>query len=185
MRFRHPGKCVRDSDKVDVSAKILLNEAGTGSAPLRASSATAWQAIGWFGLLLGLIGLADALINWYPLAWRSAEWEFATIATTFGALPLVTMGLAALLGSFLARGVRWGVVTMAVVLLLTGLVVFALLGLFALDVPLALKASAGSPASLAIRRGVARTAVLGLGFGMGYLAAAIISFRSLRRRAQV
>ena len=166
-----------------MSAKILLNEPGTGSAPLRASSATAWRAIGWFGLLLALVGLADALVNWYPMAWKSPEWEFSTIATTFGALPLVTMGFAALLGSVLARGSRVGVILMGVVLLIMGLAVLGLFVIFASDVPLALKAAAGSPASWVIKRGIARTAVLGLGFGVGYFAAAMLSFRHLRKRA--
>jgi hypothetical protein len=139
--------------------------------------------VGWFGLLLALVGLADALVNWYPLAWKSAEWEFSTIATTFGALPLVTMGFAAVLGSVLARGRRGGVIVMGMVLLLLGLLVLGLLVVFASDIPLALRAAAGSPASYAIKRGIARTLVLGGGFGVGYFAAAILSFRHLKKRA--
>lgn len=136
--------------------------------------------VGWFGLLLALIGLGDALINWYPLATQSPEWEFGTIATTFGSLPLMTMGLAAVLASFFARGIRWGLITMAVTLLLLGLLVIGLFLLFVTDVPLALRATSRTLARVAIRRGIARTAILGVGFSVGYLAAAAMAFRYLR-----
>lgn len=163
-------------------ARILIEEEERQAASVQPSWPRAWKVIGWFGLLLVAIGLGDGLVNWYPMGWGSPEWEFGTIATTFGALPLVTMGVAALLGSVLARGSRTGVIAVGVFVLLAGLAVLGLYALFMTDVPIALQASARTPAALAIRRGIVRTSILGLGFGVGYLAAALVSLLSLRRR---
>jgi len=165
--------------------KILVQEDGSRRAsPAVPSTPDAWKAIGWFGLLLLVIGLGDVLVNWYPLGLGSPEWEFATIGTSFGLLPVVTMGAAAILGSFLARGVRWGIITMTVAMVVLGLLILSAYGVFLLDVPLALRSSAGSPQALAVRRAIARTTILGVGFSVGYLAGAAFSLRSLKRRTQ-
>ncbi len=152
---------------------------------VRPAPQTAWRAIGWFGLLLAVVGLGNILVDWYPLGLGSPEWEFATIGTSLGQLPLLTMGVAALLASYLARGIRWGVVSMSIVLLVLGLTVLALYFVFLLDVPLALRSTASAAAGmrLPVRRGIARASIMAVGFSVGYLAAAVISLRSLRRRA--
>jgi len=177
-----PSTCPR---RDTLRMKLAIKEPEIGPAPVRPAPQTAWRAIGWFGLLLGVVGLGDILVNWYPLGLGSPEWEFGTIGTTLGQLPLLTMGVAALLASFLARGTRWGVMTMGIVLLVLALAVLALYTVFLLDVPLALKATARSPVGLGIRRGIARASVMAVGFSVGYLAAAVVSLRSLRRRAEV
>lgn len=166
-----------------MSARILIRQEERQGVSVRPSPARAWAVIGWFGFVLAAIGIADSLVNWYPLAFGSPEWEFGTISTTFGSLPLVTMGLAGLLGSFLARGSRAGVTVVGLLVLLLGLAVLALYVLFLTDVPMALRATAGKLGSMPIRRGIVRTSILGVGFGAGYLAAAVVSLLSLRRRA--
>ncbi len=163
-----------------MAPQILMQDSASKAPPILGSTARSWSIFGWFGLLLALIGLGDALVNWYPLAFQSPEWEFGTIATTFGSLPLLTMGLAALAASFVARGARWRVIAMAVVFLVLGLLVLGLLGVFASDVPLALRATRGSPGALAIRRAVVRASILGGGFSVGYLAGAVLMFRYLK-----
>ncbi len=165
-----------------MGARILIKDEERRSPTVRPSTPMAWRVIGWFGLVLAVIGLADALVNWFPLAFGSPEWEFGTISATFGSLPLVTMGLAAMLGSLLARGSRAGVLGVGLFVLVLGLVVLGLYVLFLLDVPMALRATAGKLGGLPIRRGIVRTSILGVGFGVGYLAAAIVSLLSLRRR---
>lgn len=163
--------------------KLAIKEPEVGATPpLRPAPRTAWRELGWFGLLIAVVGLVDLGVNWYPIRFGSPEWEFGTIATSIGSLPLITMGLAALLASFLARGRRWGILTMGAVLLVLGVAVLALLAVFALDVPLALKASARSPAALVLRKTIVRTALLGLAFCLGYLAAGIGSIVSTKRR---
>ncbi len=166
-----------------MAARILMKQEERPGLSVRPSPARAWAVIGWFGFVLAAIGIADSVVNWYPMAFGSPEWEFGTISTTFGSLPLVTMGLAGLLGSFLARGDRIGVIVMRVLVWWLGLAVLALYVLFLTDVPMALRATAGKLGSLPIRRGIVRTSILGVGFGAGYLAAAVVSLLSLRRRA--
>jgi hypothetical protein len=111
-----------------------------------------------------------------------AEWEFATIASVFSGLPLLTMGLAALWLSAMMRAQRWQVITTAVVLLVAGVVVFGLLLVFVLDVPLALRASAGE-VRLGVKKAVAKTVMLGLLFGGSYLVTGVWSLRR-RREAE-
>ncbi|MGD8322576.1 MAG: hypothetical protein PVJ02_19140 [Gemmatimonadota bacterium] len=164
--------------------KILVKEEGSRrSSPVVPSQPVAWKVIGWFGLLLAVIGAVDAALHWYPPAFNSPEWEFGTVATSVGALPLPTIGLAALLGSFVARGVRWGMITMAVVLLALGLAVLAAYGLFLLDVPLALNAATG-PAATALKKAIVRTTVMGPGFALAYIWASIVVLRHLSRRVE-
>lgn len=162
--------------------KVAIREEEGVVQDVRPAPARAWAALGWFGLLLALIGLGDFSTNWYPFSLGSAEWEFVTVATSLGTLPLVTMGLAAMLASFLARGVRWGIVTLSVVLLVLGILVLCAYVLFLTDVPMALKGTAGTAVALSIRKTVVRTSFLGPGFGVGYIVAAVVSLRSLRRR---
>ena len=137
---------------------------------------TAWRLFGWFGLLLAVIGSIDVVSQWYPASFRSPEWEFGTAAVTIASLPLLTIGVTALLASFLARAKREGVVAMGVVYLALFLIVGAALILFALDVPLALRSPPGPPLT-AIKKAIVRTALMGASYEIAYLVAAILSFR--------
>jgi hypothetical protein len=144
--------------------------------------------LGRFGVLLAVIGGIDIVLHWYPPAFKSPEWEFGTVATTLGGLPLPTMGLVAVLASGLARAVRANLVAMAVIFtMLTVFVVGAML-VFMLDVPLALNAvsAANVPpqAATELKRTIARTLVMGLGFGAVYLYGAVASVRFLLRRVK-
>lgn len=142
---------------------------------------TAWKLLGWLGLLFVVIGVVDVALNWYPLAFKSAEWEFGTVAATIASLPLLTIGLMALLAAALARGSRAGVTTMAVMFVISLLFVIAAYLLFLSDVPIALKAAQG-PVATTIKKAIVRTSVMAVGFGIGYLSAAVVSFRYLLRR---
>lgn len=164
-----------------MAARILIQDQERHTT-VQPSWDKAWWVIGWFGFGLAVVGLADAAVNWYPLAFSSPEWEFGTISMTFGTLPMISMGLAGLLGSVLARGSRWGVIATSGFLLLLALVVLALFVVFLSDVPLALRATAREGTKFVIRRGIIRTGILGLGFSAGFLIAAVMSLVSLRRR---
>src|SRR5688500_692179 len=128
----------------------------------------AWRWVGWFGLALTVVGLADFGLTWFPLNLGSAEWEFGTIAASFSGLPLVTMGFAALLGSAIARGVRWQLTGMGLAALALGLLVGAALVLFALVVPVALGAVEG-PGRIGVMKAIIRTTSLGFVFCILYL----------------
>ena len=128
--------------------------------------------------MLAIVGMVDVALQWYPVSFRSTEWEFATISTTFATLPLLTLGTTIMLAAFLALGVRSGVMTMAIVFTLLGIGVVACYLLFALDIPIALKFATG-PAGLTIKKAIVRSLVMGACFGVGYLSAAVVSFRYL------
>jgi len=143
---------------------------------------TAWRLLGWFGLLLAVVGFVDVALQWYPASFRSPEWEFGTVGSSLATLPLLTIGLMSLLASFLARADRAGMVTMAVVFAILFVLVVGAYLLFLSDVPLALKASDKTPMVVAVKKSIIRATVMAVGFGVGYLAAAVVSFRYLFRR---
>ena len=135
-----------------------------------------------FSALLAFVALADFVLAWVPSRFGVPEWEFATIAQTLAGLPLLTIGLAGLLGSTMALGRRRLVVATAVLLLVLGLTVFVALVLFMLDVPLALRASQG-PSALGVQKAIAKTLLLGLCFGTAYIVSAISALRHPGRDA--
>jgi hypothetical protein len=140
---------------------------------------SSWRLLGVFGVILALIGAADILLQWYPATFGSPEWEFGTIAVTLGSLPVLTLGLAAMQASFLARGSRRGTLTVALGFAVLALVVAAAYLLFLLNVPVVLKSASG-PAVLAVQKAIVCTSVMGLGFGVGFVSAAVLSFRAMR-----
>jgi len=147
-----------------------------------ASPARAWRAVAWFGAVITVIGLAEAATYLYPWGFGSREWEFGATAQLLGSLPLPTMGLAAMLAAAYALGSRRGLYGMAVLLSVLGLLALGLLALFWLVVPIALKApAAGQPV---IRQTIMRATIVGFGFGVLYLGAAIASLlRVIRSRS--
>jgi hypothetical protein len=162
--------------------RVLVQRDKKALDPISVSAPrTAWRLFAWFGLVLALVGFVDVALQWYPLAFQSPEWEFGTVSVSIASLPLLTIGSTILLASFLARGVRSGVVTMSVVFTFLALGVAFCLFVFLTDVPLALRAGRG-PEALTLKKSIVRTTVMGLTFGAGYLIAAVTSFRYLLRR---
>jgi magnesium-transporting ATPase (P-type) len=159
------------------------------SAPAEASRARvlapnvdqAWRWIGWFSLVLALAGIGDWVLAWIPLRFGNTEWEFATIVSTFSALPLVTMGLAGLAGSAVARGIRWQLIAVGTIVLVWGLLILVALLLFLLDVPIALKMVQGPP-RLGIMKATAKTVMLGGLFSVVYFGIGIQALRRSRVR---
>ena len=144
---------------------------------------TAWRWLGWLGLVLSIVGGVDIALRWYPLAFKSVEWEFGTIAASFASLPLFSIGMIAQLVSYLARGVRNGVLALAVIYIVLVLFIAGTSVVFLLDVPIALQAVKG-PVGLEVKKAIVRTMVMGAGFGILYLSAAVLSFRYLLRRVK-
>jgi len=159
--------------------RVLVSEEGKNAPrPIAPDTTTAWKWIGWFGLVLAIVGLWDFALTWYPMNWGSLEWEFATVAASYSGLPLPTMGLAALTASAIARGVQWQVILLSV-----GLLAFAialLLGflLFLTTVPIALQSVEGF-ALLGMKKAVAKTTMLAVMFPSSYLVAGIVGLRHL------
>ena len=92
------------------------------------------------GTALALAGFFDLILAWFPLGIGNPEWEFGTVTGTLNGLPLPTVGLVLVLISarergriVLARIIGGLFAIMAVAIILAGI-------LYALDVPLALRA---------------------------------------------
>src|SRR5687767_13435790 len=129
---------------------IVVGRSGGSRTRAVTNEIDAWRWIGWFGLALTTAGLADLALTWIPVQLGTPEWEFGTIASSFSGLPLVTIGFAALLGSALARGMRWQMTGLGVLLLALAIALIAALALFILVIPVALGAV----------QGVARTGIV-------------------------
>ena len=155
---------------------------GSGNRPREGGGSVgdAWRWVGWLGLALTIVALADLVLTWIPFQMGSPEWEFGTIAASFSGLPLVTLGVAALLGSALARGIRWQLTGLAIVLIALALAVVGALVVFGVVVPVALAAVEG-PARTGILKAIARTALLGLVFSVAYAGAGIGALRQARK----
>ncbi len=160
--------------------KILISSSETGRVKsLDPDVERGWRWIAWFSLVLAVAGLGDWVLAWVPLHFGSPEWEFGTVVSSFSGLPLVTMGLAGLLGSAVARRIRWQVIAVSSILLIWAAVILAALGLFLLDVPLALGAVQG-PARLGIIKAIVKCVMLGMLFSLAYIVAGIGALRGQR-----
>ena len=160
--------------------KVIVDERNRRKSVLRPEPAQAWKWIGWFGALLALAGLGDFALALIPLRIGVPEWEFGTVASVFSGLPLVTIGLGAVLGAVVARGWRPGIIVSAWFMVLFALVLLAGLGLFVLDIPMALRA-VSEEAAVGIRKAIGKTLLLGVLFPVGYIVAAVAALRHLRR----
>jgi len=152
-----------------------------GGAVLSTTNEPAWRWLGWFGLVLALLGLGDIALAWVPLGFGNWQWEFGTVAGTLAGLPLTSIGLAAVLASALAQGQRRRLTALGIALLVLGLLILGSLALFCLDIPLALRAAQG-PASIGIKKAIAKTVMLGVGFSILYLSSGWAALRQSRRR---
>lgn len=161
---------------------ILIAESrGRERLPIPPNSGLGWRWLGWFGFLLAAMGFGDIALAWIPPAFGNPQWEFGTIATTFAGLPLATIGLASVAASALSLGNRRLLVALVAVLLALGVAALSIWVLFLTDVPLALRAAHG-PASLAIKKAIVKTVMLGLGFGALYVAGSVAGIRHLRTK---
>lgn len=152
----------------------------TSSAPK-----TAWKALGRVGLILAVIASVDIVLRWFPTAFRSPEWEFGTVAMTFASLPVVTIGLVAGLASGMARGERGSVTVLAAIFCVMSVALFGCLLLFGSDVPVALSALKNNvpvDAARELKRTIARSIVMGVGFAVIYIYGSVVSVRYLLRR---
>ena len=129
-----------------------------------------------------MLGLGDIALSWVPPGFGNWQWEFGTVAGTFAGLPLTSIGLASLLAPAMAQGKRRVLAVLSVVFLALGLLVLGSLVLFSLDIPLALRAAQG-PVAIGIKKAIAKTVMLGVGFALLYLSAGWAAFRQWRQRS--
>ena len=160
------------------SPRVLVREdARGGRSYLPPAPDFGWQLLGWLGATFLIVGMLDIALAWYPFNLGNSEWEFGTISSTFDSLPVVTLGLALLLGSSVARGWKAGVRIFAGLLILAALMILAALVIYGLNLPLAFK-SVQDPL---LRTGLKKAVTKAIGQGVFYPAAfLIIALKALR-----
>ena len=94
--------------------RILIHSPGKGRSHRTAAEdvdhtsavSSVWRVARVAGAVLALVGWTDVVLLWYPLNVGNPEWEFATVGATYDALPLATIGSAALTIAALGRRSR-------------------------------------------------------------------------------
>jgi len=134
------------------------------------------------GVALAIAGWLDVLLFYWPPHFGDKGWEFGTVAQTMDALPLPTLGLLLLgLGVRSAAASRAWTRPMALALACITLVCAGLVTLFCLDIDTAYAAmnraaraavaQGGAPnpyLSSDLKRGIAKTIVLGVTYVLSY-----------------
>lgn len=147
-----------------------------------ASSATAaaWFALGVLGLLFLVVGLSDVLLAWLPPRIGDADWELATVATTFNNFPVPAMGLGLAVASGIAQEKR-GLLRVVAIVAAT-LAALSLLSavLFALALPLALGAAPEGPTHRAVFSAALKTGLQLLAYLAFFLWILRLSWRHSR-----
>jgi hypothetical protein len=118
-----------------------------------------WYLLGGLGLVFALVGSMDIALAWYPPNFGDMEWKFATVTTTLNSFPLFTMGLILMTVSGLARGRRWIIGTMIVVLALVVLLVIGCAVLYLPQISSAMTAVTEPTIKMGLKRAIAKTVV--------------------------
>ena len=179
------------------SPRVLVRESRRGSPAVLppATLHAVARVLVAVGLVLAVAGLVDVGLFYWPMRFGDAEWEFGTIAQTFDALPLPTLGLALVAVGLWARGGRpaWMRGMAAVFAIAAAIAVF--LGLiFLLDVPVALKALSRAAAtaqqrgvppnplvSSGLKRGIGKAVIFAVAYAAGYATISVTLWRGVRR----
>ena len=137
--------------------KVLVQEA---PAKPRLSPAPdfGWDLLGWIGLVFTAVGGVDLLLTWYPMNFGNPEWEFGTVSAALDGLPVLTLGLGLLMGAGVARGQRWLVRTMAVVLVVLAVLILAAAILYLTNLPIALQSVTQPVIRTGLKKAIAKAA---------------------------
>jgi len=163
------------------SARILIKSDEKNRGGLEPSPATGWYLLGGIGLVFSVVALADLVLAWYPLTFGDREWEFGTLTTVFGGLPLFAMGLMLVLGAAVAKGNLRLLQFWSVVLGLVGLVLLVLLLLYIRTVPVALETVTDPVLKVGLKKAILKTVLQGVLYPAGFLWVAIAGWKHARR----
>ncbi len=139
----------------------------------------AWSILSWAGVALALMAGGDILLAWVPPAFGNQDWLLSTMATSFNSLPLLVLGMTALLSGAVGRGDPRFVLVASVAVTVAGLAILALTLGFWTQLPAAFEALAGGNPEIgpAFRRAVIRMSVFGTVFGVTLLGAGAFAYR--------
>jgi hypothetical protein len=140
-----------------------------------------WRALGWFGLVLTVVGLADVILVFYPARMGDPSWEFGAIDAAVSTMPVLVVGVAALLGGALGRRKVGQVRAAAILAVLLSIAILGGYLIYLTNVPMALRL-APPEVKAGIYKSIARTTIMSTAFGIGFLVAAFAAFRSTSSR---
>jgi hypothetical protein len=149
--------------------KVLVQQEAAPRARLDAAPDFGWTLFGWLGVVFTAVGGVDLLLTWYPLHFGNAEWEFGTVSATLDGLPVLSMGLVMLAGTGAARGQRWLLRLMSVVLVVVALVIIGAALLYVTNVPIALKAVTEPAIRTGLKKAIAKASAQSLLYPVAYL----------------
>lgn len=132
------------------------------------------------GIALAVVGWVDWILLWVPLNFGAVEWEFGTIGQSFDALPLATLGTAALIAAAISGGWRRTLILTAGVAFAVALTLAVILGIFLLDIPILLQGSANAVRPV-LMKAVAKTSLYGVLYVFTYAWLGLTCLRVIRR----
>lgn len=163
---------------MEQTARVLdYRRRSENPVPATGPATFGWSMLGWVGLVLIVIGGQDLLLALIPLKVGNPEWEFGTVTAALNGMPVLSMGLALVLGWAAVSGRKWLLRTVAVVLLLLAAVVLVAFTLYALTVPMALKSVTQPDIELGLQKAIAKTAVQAVLYPLVFVAMGIAAFR--------
>lgn len=138
-----------------------------------------FEIITVLGCALVCVGGLDLVLLWVPFRFGVAEWEFGTVSRFLDGLPVLTVGLAILLVSGALNARAWLLWVTGIVSVLVWVAVLVGTVVYALDIPLALKAT-DPGLLLGLKKGVAKTLGEAAVYGVAYLVFARSALRMAR-----
>jgi hypothetical protein len=167
-----------------MTASILVHrpKEQPGSPPVRGSPEVVWAILRLAGFALAVVGLFDLGLTWIPLRFGVREWEFGTVTASLNALPVVTMGLALLLGGAIPVGKRLVARGVAVLLLGLAFCIVAAALLYATNLPFIFEAAREPALAEGVRKSVLKTGMQVALFPTVYVLLAIHGWRHSGRR---
>ncbi|HEX6309644.1 MAG TPA: hypothetical protein VFZ69_15825 [Longimicrobiales bacterium] len=158
------------------ASKVLIGQERTAT---RDTTHAAWRALAWFGLVLTFVGLVDVILVFYPARMGDPSWEFGVFDAAVSSIPLLVVGVAALLGGALARSRTGQVRAIAALAVVLALGILGGYIVYLTNVPLALRL-APEEVKPGIYKSIVRTTVMSAAFGIGFMVAAVAAVRSTR-----
>jgi hypothetical protein len=155
--------------------KILVQDAGRPR--LAPAPDFGWYLLGWIGVVFTFVGGLDLLLTWYPPRFGNAEWEFGTVSASLDGLPVLTLGLALTLGAAAARGQRWLLRSLTIVLLILATLIGVWAVLYATNIPIALQAVTDPSIRTGLKKAIAKAAGQSVLYPVAFVWLAIVSWR--------
>lgn|SRR5574341_444297 len=155
--------------------KVLVQEAA--KPRLSPSPEFGWYLLSWIGLVFAAVGGVDLLLTWYPTQFGNAEWEFGTVSAALDGLPVMTLGLALLLGAGAVQGERWLVRTMAIVFAALAVLILLAAILYVTNVPIALKAVSQPMIRTGLKKAIVKAAGQSILYPLAFLWIALKAWR--------